>query len=63
MERFLSILLIVVLVAIVAVLGLGVLNFARGGEARRSNRLMNLRVAVQAVAVVILGIILFLHSR
>ena len=60
----LSIFLVVVLVAIVCVLVSGIVVFARGGQANRkwSNRLMNMRVATQALAVLILGLIILLHK-
>ncbi len=65
MVAILSVLLVVVLVAVLGVLLSGVIVFARGGEINRrwSNRLMNLRVGTQALAVIILGLILWLrHS-
>jgi hypothetical protein len=64
MATVLSILLGLTLVAVVGVLMTGVFVFARGGETNRrwSNRLMNLRVATQAVAVAILGLLLLLHK-
>ena len=63
MNSVLSILLSVALVAVLVVLVTGVVIFARGGEANRrwSLRLMNLRVAVQAAAVALLGLIFLLH--
>ena len=64
MIAFLSVLLGVALVAVLGVLVAGVLVFARGGEInqRYANRLMNLRVGTQAVAVLILGVILLLRA-
>jgi hypothetical protein len=65
MTHFLTILLGCVLVAVLAVLITGVSVFVKGGETNKKwgNRLMNLRVATQAVAVLILGLILYLKSR
>ncbi len=64
MVAFLSVLLVVVLFAVLGVLLSGVIIFARGGETNRrwSNRLMNLRVATQAVAVLILVRPAWAHS-
>lgn len=65
MTNVLSVLLLVALLAVLAVLMTGVVIFARGGEINKrwSLRLMNLRVATQAVAVLILGLLILLrHS-
>ena len=63
MDRVLWILLVIVLIAVFAVLVTGVTVFARGGELNRryGNLLMNIRVGTQAVAVLLLGVILLLH--
>ncbi len=55
----LSILLSLSLLALLGVLATGIFTFARGGEfnEKYGNRLMNLRVATQAVAVVLLGLL------
>ena len=65
MISFLSVLLGLALVAVLVVLITGVVVFARGGEAnqRHANRLMNLRVATQAAAVLILGLIMWLRAQ
>lgn len=49
------------LLLVVVVLLLGVGNFARGGDARKSNKLMQWRVAAQFGAVVL--IVLFVLLR
>ncbi|MTJ83079.1 MAG: twin transmembrane helix small protein [Telmatospirillum sp.] len=63
MHSILSILLGLALLAVVGVLITGVVIFARGGEADRrwSNRLMNLRVATQFLAVLLLLILMLAH--
>ena len=63
MEHVLWILLVIVLVAVVLVLAAGVFIFARGGErnSKWMGFMLNLRVGVQAVAVLLLGLILLLH--
>lgn len=65
MVTFLSILLGLALLVVVSVLLTGVIVFARGGETNRrwANRLMNMRVAAQAVAALILGLIIFLNHH
>ena len=61
----LSSLIIVFMVAALAVVVLGVLNMARSGaEGRqRSNKLMQLRVLFQFIAIVLIGVLLLLWSR
>ncbi|MBF0325210.1 MAG: twin transmembrane helix small protein [Alphaproteobacteria bacterium] len=46
------------LMAVLVVLAIGILGFAKGGPwyLRHANRLMNLRVATQALAVILLGL-------
>lgn len=55
----LNILLVVFMLATLAVLGTGVVGFLLGGEFNRrwGNQLMRARVALQAVAIVILAIL------
>lgn len=64
MTTILSVLLGVVLFAVLCVLFTGVVIFVRGGETNRrwGNRLMNLRVATQFLAVLILGLLMLLHG-
>ena len=52
------------LAAVVGVLMTGVVVFAKGGEANRrwGNRLMNLRVATQFLAVLLLGALMLAHK-
>ena len=61
MHAMSGLLLAVALVAVLVVLGLGVLNMARGGPPARSQRLMRLRVLLQGVA--ILSLLAFLLTR
>jgi hypothetical protein len=65
MQMALSILLGVSLVAVVLVLLAGIAVFVRGGEInnRWSVRLMSLRVATQAVALVTMGLLLLLRTN
>lgn len=52
------------LVVVVAVLAVGILGFAKGGPwyRRHANRLMNLRVAAQALAIILLGLAIWFSS-
>lgn len=64
LNHILSALLVVALILVLGVLATGVFVFARGGaaNAKWSNRLMNLRVAAQAVAVLILGLLVLIRA-
>lgn len=52
--------LALVMIAVVAILGLGILNMARGGSPARSQRLMRWRVGLQALALLLVVAILWL---
>ncbi len=56
MQAFLSIAFYVALAALIVVLGLGIANLARTDDkqASRSNKLMRLRIFVQAIAIALL---------
>jgi len=64
METVLTILLGLALAAVLAVLATGVVSFIAGGEFNRkyANKLMRLRVATQAVAVLLLLALLVLKG-
>ncbi len=64
MESVLNILLGLALVGVVAVLGTGIVGFIAGGEFNRkyANKIMRLRVATQAFAVLVLLALLLLRS-
>ncbi len=53
MNGFFVVGVIGVLIAVASVLGLGVLNMARGGTPARSQTLMRWRVGLQALALVL----------
>ena len=63
MQSFLSVLIIVALAVVLIVLGTGLVSFVVGGEFNRkyANKIMRLRVATQAVAIVILLVSLLLR--
>jgi hypothetical protein len=57
---------IVILIAMLAVLGtlfLGIINMAKGGNPRRSNRLMQSRVLLQGLALLLFVIFMLLYRR
>jgi len=59
MSEIAPVVMVVLLVAVLAVLLVGVFAMARGGAfgAKYSNKLMRARVALQALAIVVLGIV------
>jgi hypothetical protein len=59
MTQFLTILLVLALLGVLTVLGFGVASMFRGGDPRRSNKLMQARVAMQAVAILLLAALWF----
>lgn len=59
MSAITGLLLVGTLLAVLVVLGLGVLNMARGGPPERSQRLMRARVALQGLAILLLLAFLF----
>jgi hypothetical protein len=63
MTVFLTILLVLAMLGTLTVLGFGVASLLRGGDARRSNRLMQSRVIMQALALVLLAILMLLAHR
>jgi NADH:ubiquinone oxidoreductase subunit 6 (subunit J) len=60
MTTFITILLILALIGVLTVLGLGVAAMLRGGDPRRSNKLMQSRVIMQALALVLLAMLMLL---
>jgi hypothetical protein len=63
MTIFLTILLVLAMLATLGVLGMGVLTMIRGGDPRRSNRLMQSRVAFQGIALLLLALLMMLIGR
>ena len=58
-----SFIVIVATGAVAIVLLLGLANMLRGGSANRSQNLMRLRVALQAVAIVLIVLVLWWRSH
>jgi hypothetical protein len=63
MSSFLFLLIPVAVLAVAAVLFLGVFNMAKGGSPQRSQKLMQMRVLLQLVAIVVIMIVLYLAAR
>jgi len=60
MTGFLTIFLVLALLGVLTVLGLGVATLLRGGNPRRSNKLMQARVVMQGLALLLLAILALL---
>jgi NADH:ubiquinone oxidoreductase subunit 6 (subunit J) len=60
MKTFLTILLVLALVAVAVVLLLGVVGMLRGGDPQRSNKLMRWRVGLQAIALAIVALLMLM---
>ncbi len=63
MTVFFTILLVLAMLGTLTVLGFGVTSLLRGGDPRRSNKLMQSRVLMQALALVLLAILMMLAHR
>jgi Hypoxia induced protein conserved region len=60
MTNFITILLVFAMIGTLTVLGFGVATMLRGGDPRRSNKLMQSRVIMQALALVLLAVLMLL---
>ncbi|WAC48173.1 twin transmembrane helix small protein [Asticcacaulis sp. SL142] len=65
MNTFLTNLALVAMLSVLVVLGLGIFSLARGGAFRErwSNKLMRLRVLLQAVAIILLCVLLWWRAQ
>ncbi len=63
MTSFVMILLLLALAGVLVVLGFGVATMLRGGNPRRSNKLMQARVIMQALALFLLAALMLLGHR
>jgi len=60
MTTFLTVLLVLAMLGVLGVLGVGVATMIRGGNPRMSNKLMQGRVVMQAVALALLVLLMLL---
>jgi len=58
MRTFLTVILVLAMVGVLIALGVGVATMIKGGNARRSNQMMQMRVIMQAVALLVLGLLM-----
>jgi NADH:ubiquinone oxidoreductase subunit 6 (subunit J) len=60
MKTFLTVLLVLALVAVAGVLLMGVVGMLRGGDPQRANKLMRWRVGLQAIALAIVALLMLM---
>ena len=60
MTTFVAILLVFAMLGTLVVLGMGVASMLRGGDPKRSNKLMQSRVIMQALALVLLSVLMLM---
>jgi uncharacterized BrkB/YihY/UPF0761 family membrane protein len=63
MEGFLPILIVLAMLATLGVLLFGIINMAKGGNPRRSNKLMQLRIWMQGLALLLFVIFMLMFHR
>jgi hypoxia induced protein len=54
---------VLAMLGVLGALGFGVFTMIKGGNPRRSNKMMQMRVLMQAVALVVLAILMMMASR
>ena len=60
MTTFLTILLALAMLGVLGVLGMGVATMIRGGNPRLSNKMMQMRVVMQGVALLVLVLLMLM---
>ncbi|HUZ71863.1 MAG TPA: twin transmembrane helix small protein [Stellaceae bacterium] len=63
MEFVLPVLVVIAMLAALGTLGLGIISMARGGNPRRSNKLMQMRVILQGVAILLFAMFMLLYRH
>ena len=60
MTTFLTLVLVLVMLGVLGILATGVATMLRGGNPRRSNKLMQLRVVMQGLALLVLALLMMM---
>ena len=63
MHVFLTVILVLAMVGVLIALGVGVATMLKGGNPRRSNKMMQMRVVMQAVALVALALLMMMAGH
>jgi len=62
MIGFLTVLLVLAMLGVLGVLGVGVATMIRGGNPRLSNKMMQARVVMQALALALLAVLMMMAA-
>jgi type II secretory pathway pseudopilin PulG len=62
MSVFLTVILVLAMLGVLGALGFGVFTMIQGGNPRRSNKLMQMRVIMQAVALLVLAVLMMMAA-
>jgi type II secretory pathway pseudopilin PulG len=63
MRVFLTIILVLALLGVLGALGVGVFTMIKGGNPQRSNKMMQMRVIMQAIALVVLAALMMMAAN
>lgn len=63
MKVFLTVLLVLAMLGTLSVLGFGIVGMFRGADPRRSNKLMQSRIIMQALALLLLAMLMLLSRH
>jgi len=63
MHAFLTVILVLAMVGVLIALGVGVATMIKGGNPRRSNKMMQMRVVFQAVALLVLAMLMMMAAN
>jgi len=63
MNVFLTVILVLAMIGVLIALGVGVVTMLQGGNPRRSNKMMQMRVVMQAVALVALALLMMMAAK
>jgi len=63
MRVFLTVILVLAMVGVLIALGVGVATMLKGGNPRRSNKMMQMRVIMQAVALATLAVLMMMAAN
>jgi NADH:ubiquinone oxidoreductase subunit 6 (subunit J) len=63
MRVFLTVILVFAMLGVLIALGVGVATMLKGGNPRRSNKMMQVRVIMQAIALVTLAVLMMMAAN
>jgi hypothetical protein len=63
MRVFLTVILVFAMLGVLIALGVGVATMLKGGNPRRSNKMMQMRVIMQAIALVTLAVLMMMAAN